>query len=298
MKVTIGINTYNGGSRVEKLLKSIRTYTTYPDYSIIVVDDGSTTERHELRLKQFCTESNAKYVRNETNKGIVYSWNVIGKEAIENGSDLVVVLNDDILIVPRWLECMVFFHVNNKCGMVSWPTWFFKWEHAMLHFKNTDGYVPPVRPKDKYKLVPAERDEIDRMKYNNPGRVAVPVGCGFRLKTEVWKQLGTNIREPVGGVDPRYISMYEDYDIAMECMKLGLSNYMLEYPRIYHLWGATFSVWEELKGAERIQESRNKFIAKWGKDVGELGDELRKTIPPQEIKYICGDNSIKIHRED
>jgi GT2 family glycosyltransferase len=97
-KVSVVVCSYNGGRTMEQCLRSLRALD-YPDYEVIVVDDGSTDATPEI-LKRF---PEVRAIR-QTNQGLSVARNV-GLHAA-TGS-IVAYTDDDCFADPDWLTLLV-----------------------------------------------------------------------------------------------------------------------------------------------------------------------------------------------
>ena len=99
-KVSIVVLNWNGKKLTEDCLKSIKQKTRYPDYEVIVVDNGSRDGSLEM-YKKF---KSVKLIKNPENKGFSYANNQ-GFEVAKG--DYYFMLNNDTLVTEGWLENMV-----------------------------------------------------------------------------------------------------------------------------------------------------------------------------------------------
>jgi len=80
------------------------------NYELITIDNGSTTD--ESWIKEFSD----KHIRFGKNMGISNGWNKGIQEAI---NEHVIVLNDDTLVPPGWIEAMLECFKNKECGVAA-----------------------------------------------------------------------------------------------------------------------------------------------------------------------------------
>lgn len=97
--VSIIVTNWNGKGLIESCLKSIIKNTDYPDYELIVVDNGSIDGSVEIIEKDF---PKVRLIKNKQNMGFGYANNQAFKIA---RGDHVFLLNNDSRIVKRnWLK--------------------------------------------------------------------------------------------------------------------------------------------------------------------------------------------------
>jgi glycosyltransferase involved in cell wall biosynthesis len=97
-KVTVAIPTFN---RFELLMRAISSVLaqTYLDFELLVIDNASTDDTHSLA--SFVNDRRLRYVRNDTNMGIIGNWN----RAIElSSSEYLIIFHDDDVMHPTLLE--------------------------------------------------------------------------------------------------------------------------------------------------------------------------------------------------
>lgn len=240
--IGIGISTYNDYVNTKNLLKSITKKTNAKngrDYSLIVLDDG-TTDKHILeKLKDVCDNYDAHLIKNSENKGIPYTWNRITENC---DSEIVTIFNNDIIIANSdWLKYFKYFITKNeKIGMVGFPLI----NPPDFHIHNDD-------------ICNITWDQSIESRWGNrPGHVGAAVGCCFGFKKSVWGQ----VKNPDGstGFWEDLVSFHEETHFGFRLSEMGYYNYMLNYPPMIHYGGKTFS-----NNAELVERSID--WSKWNK---------------------------------
>lgn len=111
--VSIVVLNWNGLVYLEKCLQSLM-HLTYPNYEVIVVDNGSSDGSPDMVKRNF---KNVKLVINKTNLGFA-KGNNIGIRASKG--NLIVLLNNDVVVDPAWLSELVKATVDSpKIGLTS-----------------------------------------------------------------------------------------------------------------------------------------------------------------------------------
>jgi len=96
--VTIIILNWNGYEVTRTCLQSVTLNTTYPDYEILLIDNGSTDGSPEKLKSDF---PKIRLIRNECNKGFAYGVNQGYKEG---GGHYLFHLNNDTEVTEGWIE--------------------------------------------------------------------------------------------------------------------------------------------------------------------------------------------------
>ncbi|MFH1278941.1 MAG: glycosyltransferase [Candidatus Eisenbacteria bacterium] len=214
---------------------SIRKNTKTP-FDLVIVDNGSTEP-----VAYDAEQNNFRVIRNEKNLGFAAAVNQ-GIRAV--WSDYVVILNNDCIVTPGWLERMI------------------------AHLEE-DPSIGVVAPQTNYastgQRVAAEyRDETglykfsDRLYRKNRGR-----------REEMNKVVGMcmvlprRVIEEVGLFDERFgIGNFEDDDY---CLRIRMAGYKVVCARdvyVHHEGGATFRLMD-VDYKALLEENSKVYLRKW-----------------------------------
>lgn len=119
-KIAILILSHNTSKYAIDCIDSIRRRTTYQNYEIILVENGSDPE-HKNALKEKFDNGSLHFLDSETNLGYGGGMNHAMRFAMQRNYDYLVLLNDDTIVTQdNWLEEMLNpFRLYNNIGMVS-----------------------------------------------------------------------------------------------------------------------------------------------------------------------------------
>jgi GT2 family glycosyltransferase len=274
-RVAVGITTYNGAHRVANLLQSMRGVGSSQDYVITLLDDGSTRGDQQGLLSALAVNYRTNFIRHHANEGITKSWNDLVRFV---DSEFSVLLNDDIIVQPRWIENLVYFLEHNPCGAASPKILFCNDEDVprLLAGETVTSRNPNSRLPDP-SLDSQDNEEA-------PGVVMCALGCSFGFRRSVFDQLG--------GFDERTRNFYNESWLGTKAARdLKLPSYCIPAPRIWHLWSATFNSNPELR--PDIRPDRAAYISEFGGDFqGPNGTHPRfmhGTMPARLVKWIGPD---------
>jgi glycogen synthase len=109
--VSLIIPTYNRKDMLRDTLKSL-AQQTYPNFEVIVVDDGSTDETPEIVEEVF--PFTLRYFR-QSNQGATAARNLAARQS---RADILAFLDDDILLDPDYLTYLIREHATNQNAIV------------------------------------------------------------------------------------------------------------------------------------------------------------------------------------
>lgn len=103
-KVSIIVLNWNGLEDTTKCLDSLRQIT-YPDYEVIVVDNASAGDDVAVLKKNY--GEYIHLIENDENYGYSEGNNIGMRYALEKGADYILILNNDTVVDPRFLDELV-----------------------------------------------------------------------------------------------------------------------------------------------------------------------------------------------
>jgi hypothetical protein len=111
-KASVIVCSYNGGKTLDRCLASLREIN-YPDYEVILVDDGSTDDTKEIAARHLWVQN----IRQE-NKGLSFARNV-GAHASKG--DVIVYTDSDCMADPDWLYYLIGTLLSGNFAGVGGP---------------------------------------------------------------------------------------------------------------------------------------------------------------------------------
>lgn len=310
-RILVGISNYRDRKRhLDLMLQSIRwyTYADDPEFDLVVCDDGTRHVDPESfkYTQETCEKFGATLIEEEKNSGIPTVWNHLA-ESMGGDSEIIIILNNDLLMPPNWLRTMVHFLDANKdnpnIGSAFWqPLQPFD-RDAMAFILPQMGHTiytaqDQVTGKMRESNHPADWGIIESKHCDGHGlgRVMCPCGCCFAFRRDVWKK--------VGPFDERLTSFHEESDWGTRCAEKGMASIALPYPKPYHAHGYTFAVNPELESGPRMAASRRLYCEIWNIPENQIlvngrheyfnymNKKLMPNIPPIEAKFLAPDYSL------
>jgi GT2 family glycosyltransferase len=221
-KVAIIILNWNGKKDTIECLESLKKIT-YPNYGIILVDNGSNDGSFEYFKEKY---PYIEIIENGKNLGFAEGNNVGIRSALSNSADYVLLLNNDIEVDAEFLTELVNVGESDKSIGFVGPKGYFFYRKNTLQFTG-GGKIDLIRGKATL----IGRGEIDTGKYDKCYEVGYVNGACLLCKTEVIRKIGM--------LDPFYFIYWEETDWCLSGRKIGYKSIYAYRSKIWHKVGAT-----------------------------------------------------------
>ena len=235
-KVSIIILNWNGLKDTIECFESLKKIT-YPNYEVIVVDNGSEGNDAVILEEQYKDYINV--IRNKENLGFAEGNNVGIRKVLEEGkSSYVLSLNNDTIVEPNFLnELVKTAESDSKIGIVGPRTVFYEQPNkTVIGAAFINLWLGKTYSKDK----------------TNPSECDFVTGCAILIKKSALEKLNYFF-------DNAYFTYYEDTDLCFRIKKRGFK--IIYYPKIKlkHKVGATTAIGERNPPAIYYY-IRNRFL--------------------------------------
>lgn len=240
---------------------------SYPNLRIVVVDNGTPEScRRELRTRFPAVE----LLLNDDNLGFSGGNNRGIAYALAQGADYVLVLNNDTVVAPDFLEPLVArLSADRRIGMVG-PKIYQQGAAGQLWFAGTTRDWLLGRP---LRLRHRGFGRIDRGQYDREQYGDFLSGCAMLLRREVF--------ERVGMFDPAFFAYFEDVDLCLRVRREGYRILYVPAARVYHKAArsstgrrnfAPLSVYFSTRNTPLLMQRRG---CRWGWPIFLIGFGLR-----------------------
>jgi GT2 family glycosyltransferase len=205
-KVSVIILNWNGLEDTIECLESLKNIT-YPTYEVIVVDNASSGNDVEVLRERY--QDYIHIIQNEKNYGFAKGNNVGIRYALDKGADYVLVLNNDTVVAPTFLnELVSCCRKEHKIGAVG----------PKLYY-----YDNPTR---------VQLPELYQMVGDAPANMKTLSGAAFLVGRKVWEQVGL--------LDEVFYPAYcEDRDFFERLKEHGYRIVCVPASKVYHKMSAT-----------------------------------------------------------
>lgn len=214
VKFSIIIANFNGEKYLTDCLSSL-VKTNYPNYEVIIVEDGST-DRSLAIVESYNKKFNFKVIRNEKNLGLVKSRNKAVKQA---KGEVLIFLDNDTKVDKNWLKGLAeIFSSDPTVGAAQCKIFDF----------NKQDTIQQIGMK----LIPYTgfgttlgRGQKDRGQFGDSIEI-ISLGAALAVKKEVVKM--------IKGFDQKLFHYTDDLDFSWRVWIVGYRVVLAPNAKIYH----------------------------------------------------------------
>ena len=217
--VGIVISNYNGWQDTVQCLQSLQKQT-FTDFEIILLDDASTND--SVGQLQAHLPQNTVFLPQSQNLGFAAANNVGIRRALADGCDWVLLLNNDTVAAPDFLQNLL---ANTPAGAVSCPKMLFLDPPDEIWFAG--GTLDRATGKVKH----LGGHQKDGPAFSQPQQVSFITFCCVLLPRAVI--------ERVGFLDETLFMYCEDVDYCLRLADAGVPLWFLPQAKIWHKAGGS-----------------------------------------------------------
>lgn len=236
--VSIVIPTRNGFHLLHRCIESIFAKTTYANYELIIIDNGSDDLVALRYLQSLQDQERVSVIRDDS----PFNYAALNNKAVAHAQgEIIALLNNDLEVINGdWLDEMVSHVVHPEVGAVGaklyYPNDTIQHAGVIVGLGGVAGHSHKHSPR------------------NNPGYCgrlflvqnlsAVTAAC-LLVRKEVF--------DAVGGFDEQNLSVaFNDVDLCLRIQEQGFNNVWTPYAELYHYESAT-------RGYEDTPEKQARF---------------------------------------
>ncbi len=225
-RISVIIPSRDYGAMLHRALESIFTRTEYPDYEVIVVDNGSTEARAIQTLGDWSKREPLRF--RVARLDIPFNFSTLCNHGVDvaTGEILLFLNNDTEVITGDWLSAMLEQAQRPTIGAVGalllYADGSIQHAGAILGLGGLAAHshraLPGISPGYMYQV----------FTINNYSSVA---GACLMCRRAVFEEMGR--------FDEQLPGDYEDVDFCLKLIRAGYHNVYLPHVRLYHYEGAT-----------------------------------------------------------
>ena len=237
--VTIVIPTRNGLSLLRQCVGSILQRTRYPDYDIVIVDNGSDDPACLDWLRHITADARVSLRRDDR----PFNFAALNNAAVENArGEVVALVNNDIEVISQdWLTEMVGLAMRPQIGAVGARLWY--GDGTLQHAGVILGVGGGAGHAHK------------RLTRNQPGMMGRAQRLqSFSAVTAACLVVRRASFQAVGGMDAANFAVaFNDIDFCLRLRASGLRNVWTPFAELYHHESVT-------RGSDRHPEKKQRFL--------------------------------------
>jgi GT2 family glycosyltransferase len=248
--VSLIIPTRNGVHLLRQCVDSVLEKTNYPNYEILIVDNGSDDHETLDYLKSLETDSRIRVLQGHG----PFNYSALNNSTVkESRGELVGLVNNDISVIsPEWLSEMVSLAIQPGVGAVGASLWYpndtLQHGGVILGIGGCGSHSHKGFPKGCHGY------------FGRMGLIS-----GFSAVTGACLIIKKSIYEEVGGLNETDLPVaFNDTDFCLRIREAGYRNVWTPYAELYHHESAS-------RGSEDLPEKQARFskevhymLQRWG----------------------------------
>ena len=235
-KVFIIILNWNGKEVLRECLESIEKID-YPNYEVIVVDNGSTDGSQKMIKEKF---PYVHLIENDKNEGVAEGQNIGIRYALEKKTDYVFITNNDTTLDKNILkELLKVIEGDDKIGIAGPIVYWandperIQFSGGMINWKKGQGHLLEAGKIDK------GQHSVKNVDY---------VGLVF---------ISSDMLKEVGFYNSNYFAYWEDAELCTRVKKAGYKVVCVSNAKVWHKGSYTT---KKISGFFEYYNTRNSFL--------------------------------------
>src|SRR5262245_5163030 len=241
--ISIIVLNWNGRDLTLDCLRSLEAVTT-PNVRTIVVDNASSDGSSDAVRQRYGTRTTL--IENAHNLGFAAGNNVGIRRALDDGADFILLLNNDTVVAPDFVEFLLKPMLTTPDIGITAPKIYYAEPKNQIWFAG--GELSMWRGIARHTGI----RETDRGQYDTEHDIDYASGCAFLIRRAVL--------EKIGDLDPGYGAYFEDADF---CMRARRAGYRIRYIPAAHVWhrisASTGGQLSRRKASRKLASARRFF---------------------------------------
>ena len=252
-KVSIVVPTRNSFCLIRQCLESIFTKTTYKNYEILVIDNGSDDSETLNYLLEVENRACVRVIRDNS----PFNYSALNNRAVLSADgEYVCLLNNDVeVITPGWLEEMISLASRAGTGAVGSSLWYPN--ESLQHGGVVTGIGGVAGHLHKF---------VPRGSFGYFGRARL-TQC-LSAVTAACLVIRKSIYLEVGGLNEVDLQVaFNDVDFCLKVRAAGYKNVWTPFAELYHHESATRGFEDTLKKQVRFSKEVDYMMRTWGESL-------------------------------
>ena len=249
-RVSLIIPTKDLGAVLDQCLNSIFEKTTYPNYEVVLIDNGSTEAETQAIIEQWTTKEPDRFTCKPLD--IPFNYSKINNYAVTQaqGDYLLFLNNDTEALSPDWIDAMV-EQAQRPCigavgGLLLYP------DDTIQHAGVVGGIGGVAGHSHKY--FPATAGGYFGQIHTINNYSALTAAC-LMCRRQVF--------EAVGGFEEELTVAFNDVDFCFKIVEQGYRNIYLPHVVLYHHESKSRGYEDTPEKVVRSQQEKRYMLNKW-----------------------------------
>ena len=258
-KVSILIPNKDNSKLLKDAINSIIENTTYNNYEIVVIENGSTEKETLKYYDELKDKTKVKIIRIDENGEFNYSRLInLGVKNVDG--DFVLQLNNDTKILTKnWLEMMIGYSQQKEIGAVGGRLYY---EDKTIQHAGIIVGLSGIAGNMLVNLPYGEKAYFGREAATR--NVAAVTGACLLCRRELYEEVGYMDEE-------QFKVAFNDVDFCLKLLEKGYRNVYIPYVELYHYESKTRGYEYSKEKEERFNREAENFKNKW-KEFLDKGD--------------------------
>lgn len=251
--VSLIIPTRNGLQLIQQCVDSILAKTTYSNYEILIIDNGSDDSATLQYFGELQAEARVRVLRDER----PFNYSALNNSAAKLArGDILGLLNNDLEIIsPDWLSEMVSIALQPGIGAVGARLWYpnntLQHGGVILGLGGVAGHA---------------HKNLAQLYKGHMGRASLLQS--FSAVTAACLVIQKDIYEEVGGLNEKDLQVaFNDVDFCLRVKEAGYRNIWTPYAELYHYESATRGYEDTPEKLKRFQSEVQYMQKRWGETL-------------------------------
>ena len=252
-KVSLIIPTRDGKDVLKVCIDSIYEKTTYPNFEIVIADNGSEKVETLSYFREIQNEhDNIKVIRLEC----PFNFSYINNRAVEasDGEYIVLLNNDTSVVTPDWLEQMLGYAQRDNVGSVGVKLWYP--DGSIQH----GGVIVGKGGAAAHRYYRCEHDEKGYLHtLDVPNDVSCCTAACLMTSRKCWDEMH--------GLNEELTVQFNDVDYGLRLHEAGYFNVFLPNVELIHYESKSRGIDKKKDAVKRFFEEVNWFQDTYGKYI-------------------------------
>ena len=215
-KIGVATVLFNSEQVLPDFLESLKKQT-YNCFTVYAVDNASKDQSGMV-----CASFGANMVvtRNEENLGFAAATNQGIRQAIADGCEYILLLNNDVSFSPEFFAELVKGLVDNNADLVAPLTYYFDPPNVIWA---AGGRLQPLFG---YRPIHLGMSKFDRKQFDRDQRIEFAPGSAILARRDVFARVGL--------LDETFFTYWEDADFAVRAFRAGLRMFLAPRAKLWH----------------------------------------------------------------